>query len=86
MSGAGSYLCVKDAIEKFFAATAAASHWAAVFANPADIIGPILSPHQAAITWQAKIGGMLLGNPVRISSFNAVQGCFPWIPGLNSCR
>merc|ERR1711879_98245 len=48
-----------------FASAAAKSNggWAMFTANPADIIGPILSPHQASETWQGKIAGILQGKP-----------------------
>ena len=79
--GAGAYNCVKDRTEIFFADAAAASggRWSSVSANPADIIGPILSPHQALETWQGKIGGMIQG--IAAEQEHACVGEFrrPWI-------
>lgn len=46
-----------------FVVAISVGQWAAVAANPADIIGPILSPHQAGETWQGQIAGMLEGIP-----------------------
>lgn len=64
--GEGSYNCTKDTTESFFFAAASASStsgspWAAVSANPADVIGPILSRHQSSETWQGKVGGIVAG-------------------------
>merc|ERR1719162_2546115 len=55
----------KKLTEKFFdyAALASAGQWDTLTGNPGDIIGPILSPHQAAETWQGKIGGVIQGVP-----------------------
>jgi len=70
--GPGNYNVMKDVTEQFFFQAASASSasgtniqaWAAVSANPGDVIGPILSNHQATETWQGKIAGMLTGiNP-----------------------
>ena len=37
-----------------------------IIANPADIIGPILSPHHANETWQGKIAHLVRGgDPVQ---------------------
>ena len=32
-----------------------------MFGNPGDIVGPILSGHQATDTWQGKVGKVLSG-------------------------
>lgn len=62
--GPDSYGHTKRLTEKFFDYSAQASGtWDMLTGNPGDIIGPILSPHQAAETWQGKIAGVLRGEP-----------------------
>ena len=61
--GATSYGPMKRQTELFYSHAAAASggRWSVVIANPGDVIGPILSAHQAGETWQGKIGSILQG-------------------------
>merc|ERR1712232_1197633 len=47
-----------------FQAQASDGKWDMVTGNPGDIIGPVLSAHQATETWQGKIAGALQGIPV----------------------
>lgn len=51
--------------EKFFdyAAQSSGGKWDMITGNPSDIVGPVLSAHQAAETWQGKIGGVIQGIP-----------------------
>ena len=60
-----SYAWTKRTAEHLFSYSAMLSggRWSAVIANPSDIIGPILSPHQAGETWQGKIGMVVSGVP-----------------------
>jgi len=60
-----SYNLTKRVTEKFFdyAAAASGGSWTVVICNPSDILGPILSPHQARETWQGKLAGVLEGQP-----------------------
>lgn len=37
--------------------------WSMATGNPGDIVGPILSPHQASETWQGKIACIIQGIP-----------------------
>jgi len=59
----GGYSTLKNATEKFFfeAAASSQSRWVAISANPADMLGPILSPHHATETWQGKVGKIVEG-------------------------
>lgn len=41
--------------------------------NPGDIVGPILSPHQAHDTWQGKVATVLSGKPT------VHEGGRPWL-------
>lgn len=63
--GSHGYNLTKRAAEHYFAYEAAISHgrWSMITGNPADIVGPVLSPHQATETWQGKIGGIIQGIP-----------------------
>ena len=58
-----SYGATKRATEHFFSYQAACSggHWSVAMGNPSDIVGPVLSPHQASETWQGQIGQILAG-------------------------
>jgi nucleoside-diphosphate-sugar epimerase len=63
--GAEGYGGTKRLTEKFFDfhAQASGGKWDMITGNPGDIVGPILAPHQAAETWQGKIGKVIAGNP-----------------------
>lgn len=63
--GEAGYATAKRTAELFFAYQAALSggRWSVIIANPSDIIGPVLSKHQAAETWQGKIAGIVQGTP-----------------------
>jgi nucleoside-diphosphate-sugar epimerase len=63
------------ATEHFFAYEAARSggKWSVITGNPGDIVGPILSPHQAVETWQGKIATVLSGSPT------IQEGGRPWM-------
>lgn len=65
--GAHSYAVTKRSTEHFFAYHACLSggRWSVLIANPGDIIGPILSRHQASETWQGKIASVLRGTAVQ---------------------
>ena len=54
---ANGYGPTKRATEHFLSYEAARSggQWSVLTGNPADIIGPVLSPHQATETWQGKV-------------------------------
>merc|ERR1712232_336323 len=69
------YSATKRLAEKFFdyAAFASRGKWSVVFGNPGDIVGPILSPHQATETFQGKIAGVLKGIPAPQEDFGR-----PW--------
>ena len=62
---ANGYGPTKRATEHFLSYEAARSggQWSVLTGNPADIVGPVLSPHQATETWQGKIGGIIQGIP-----------------------
>jgi len=64
-TGGKDYGITKRQNEHFFAYAAACSggKWSAVIGNPADIVGPILSPHQATETWQGKLAQVIQGIP-----------------------
>lgn len=63
--GQNSYAMTKRSTEHLFAyqASISAGKWSAIMANPSDIVGPVLSPHQARETWQGKIAGIIEGVP-----------------------
>ena len=63
--GPASYAVTKRSTEHLFAHCAMMSggRWSVIVANPSDIVGPILSPHQARETWQGKIAGIVEGTP-----------------------
>lgn len=65
-AGAASYGITKRETEHFFSLAAASSggRWTVVIGNPGDIIGPVLSAHQAVETWQGKIASIVQGKPV----------------------
>eukprot|EP00930_Biecheleria_cincta_P087912 TRINITY_DN77153_c0_g1_i1.p1 TRINITY_DN77153_c0_g1~~TRINITY_DN77153_c0_g1_i1.p1 ORF type:complete len:411 (+),score=57.15 TRINITY_DN77153_c0_g1_i1:52-1233(+) len=74
--GKSSYAVTKREAEKFFADAAAnsAGKWSVLTVNPSDIIGPIMSPHQATETWQGKIAGIMQGRPAEQEPLGR-----PWI-------
>jgi len=63
--GEHSYAMTKRSTEHYLAYRASVSggRWSAITGNPCDIIGPVLSPHQARETWQGKIAGIIQGIP-----------------------
>mmetsp|Transcript_19645 Transcript_19645/g.61725 ORF Transcript_19645/g.61725 Transcript_19645/m.61725 type:complete len:390 (+) Transcript_19645:94-1263(+) len=63
--GEHSYAMTKRSTEHYLAYRASVSggRWSAITGNPCDIIGPVLSPHQARETWQGKIAGIIQGVP-----------------------
>ena len=52
-AGPHSYGVTKRTTEHLLSYHAAVSggKWSVVIVNPADIVGPVLSPHQASETW-----------------------------------
>uniref|UniRef100_A0A7S1PSK0 NAD-dependent epimerase/dehydratase domain-containing protein n=1 Tax=Alexandrium catenella TaxID=2925 RepID=A0A7S1PSK0_ALECA len=64
-AGEHSYAVTKRSTEHFFAYQASISggRWSVITGNPGDIVGPVLSPHQAHETWQGKIAGIIQGQP-----------------------
>ena len=60
---ANSYAVMKRATEHFFShhGMASGGRWSVIIGNPGDIIGPIMSPHQARETWQGKLASVLEG-------------------------
>jgi len=64
-AGEHSYAITKRSTEHFFAyhASISGGKWSVITGNPGDIVGPVLSPHQALETWQGKIAGILQGKP-----------------------
>jgi len=64
-AGEHSYAVTKRSTEHFFAYQASISggRWSVITGNPGDIIGPVLSAHQALETWQGKIAGIIQGVP-----------------------
>jgi cinnamoyl-CoA reductase len=63
--GGESYGITKRQTEHFFSYAAAASggSWSVIIGNPSDILGPILSPHQAQDTWQGKLAKVIQDIP-----------------------
>ena len=65
----------KRSTEHFFAYEAARSggKWSMMTGNPGDIVGPVLSAHQARETWQGKVATVLGGQPT------IHEGGRPWM-------
>jgi nucleoside-diphosphate-sugar epimerase len=77
-----AYGATKRATEHFFAYQAARSGgaWSVVVGNPGDIIGPILSAHQAAETWQGKVAAIVAGEaPQPTVGANSALTGRPWL-------
>jgi nucleoside-diphosphate-sugar epimerase len=69
------YSISKNVAQRAFAEGASRlGTWDAITCCPGDNIGPILSPHHAAGTWQGLIGGMLSGQ------YNQTSAYRPWMP------
>lgn len=66
-AGAYSYSTTKRETELYFAFEAGRSggKWDTLTGNPGDIVGPILSPHQAGDSWVGKIGAVLAGGKMQ---------------------
>jgi len=64
-AGKHSYAITKRTTEHLLAYQASVSNgsWSVVIVNPSDVVGPVLSPHQASETWQGKIAGIVQGIP-----------------------
>jgi len=64
-AGEHSYAMTKRSSEHFFAYQSSISggRWSVITGNPGDIVGPVLSAHQAQETWQGKIAGIIRGVP-----------------------
>ena len=76
--GMRSLVCAQH----FFSYQAARSggHWSVVMGNPSDIVGPVLSPHQAHETWQGQIAQILEGNaPGPVVGSNPELSGRPWL-------
>jgi nucleoside-diphosphate-sugar epimerase len=60
-TGGENYGITKRQTEHFFSYAAACSggRWSTIIGNPSDILGPILSPHQAKDTWQGKLAQVI---------------------------
>lgn len=70
------YAATKRSTEKYlsYQAYISGGKWSVITGNPGDIIGPVLAKHQAAETWQGKIGGIIQGIPSRQEA-----GGRPWM-------
>jgi nucleoside-diphosphate-sugar epimerase len=79
--GAAAYPLMKRRTELFlaYAAASSAGAWDVLCANPGDIVGPILSAHQAGDTWQGKVGMVLRGERAPQEG-NSRDGAHPWFP------
>ena len=80
------YAAAKRASEHYVAYSAALSlgRWSALTVNPGDILGPILSPHQANDTWQGQVALLMQGKPIgqKTLGIEEAGGVFgiPWTP------